>query len=78
MNKETKLTDKYKQNKKVQITVVNEPFIPEEGGKTYYKRTVTLKVNAGTSEEQLSFNSADQIAKYFEDLDYEDPQQSLL
>lgn len=78
IDKTSKVTDKYEPNDKVTVTVTNEPFTPEEGGKTYYKSHVTLKVEAKTSDQPLTFKSADEIAKFFEDVDYEDPQQSLL
>lgn len=78
MDKSSKATDKYKPNKKVQVTVTNEPFVPEEGGQTHYDRTVTIKVKLGSSTEQLIFKNAEDIAKFVETVEFEDPQQSLL
>ena len=78
IDKTSKVTDKYEPNKKVVVTVTNEPFTPDEGGQTFYKHTVTLKVDAGSSKEQLVFKSAEDVAVFFENVDYEDPQQSLV
>lgn len=72
-----KLTEKvvYEPNSRIKITVDNKPS--EVDGVTEYKRTVTIKVNAGTDREKLTFSTDDDIAKWVENLDFEEPQTAL-
>lgn len=76
MDKTSKITDEYKPNEGVKVTVVNAP--KEVEGKQYFTRTVTIKVDKGLSDEKLVFSNADEIEKFVNDVDFEDPQQQLV
>lgn len=77
MKKTLKEVTKYSPNKKVTVTVTNTPVLEDEVV-TGYKRAVSIAINEGTDEEKLVFKNDDDIAKYIETVEFEDPQQSLL
>lgn len=72
------LTEKvvYEPRPGVKITVTNKPELHENGDITY-KRTVALTVDAGPSDKKFSFADSDEMADYFGNVDFEEPQQSL-
>lgn len=74
------LTEKivYEPNTRVKVTVTNKPEFDEEAGITSYEREVTIKVNCGRSNEKIQFGSDEDIAKWIETVDFEDPQMSLI
>lgn len=74
------LTEKivYEPNRLVKVTVTNKPEFDEDSSIVRYKREVTIKISAGTSTDKLTFGSDDDIAKYIETVDFEDPQLDLL
>ena len=66
----------YEPNETVKVTVSNKPEL--DGEVTRYKRKVSIVVDLGYDKDKLSFSSNDEIAKFLENIDVEDPQQSLL
>ena len=76
MKKQLTESVKYQPNDKVTVTVANKP--QESDGFVEYKRTVTIKIDEGWDSEKISFATDEDIAKYIETVDFEDPQQSLL
>ncbi|RTL04821.1 hypothetical protein EKK58_09355 [Candidatus Dependentiae bacterium] len=66
----------YEPNETVKVTVSNKPELNDEV--TRYKRKVSIVVDLGYDKDKLSFSSDDEIAKFLENIDVEDPQQSLL
>ncbi len=80
MKKNSKITDVYKPNSYVTVTVVNKPEIisDEDSGAVVYDATVTIKINAGKNRrDKLVFAEDDSIAKFIETVDFEDPQTQL-
>lgn len=71
MKKGLKNTTTYEPNGNVKVTVVNTPILDDENVEVGVKATVTLKV---TAYEKINFNSADDIAEFFGQVDYDDPQ----
>lgn len=74
MKKGLKNTTTYEPNENVKVTVVNTPILDDENVEVGNKATVTLKVVAF---EKLTFNSADEIAEWFGQIDYDDPQLNM-
>lgn len=74
------LTEKivYEPKSGVKVTVQNQPVPNPEGGPTEYKRKVTLTVDLGISAERLAFADGDAMGDFFGNVDFEDPQTSLL
>lgn len=74
------LTEKtvYQPNARVKVTVTNKPILTEEGKVDRYDVGVAISYNAGTYKDKLSFGTDDDIARFIENMDVEDPQQSLL
>jgi len=74
------LTEKivYEPNSRVKITVQNKPEFEEDNGIVRYERKVTINVKVGYSNDKLTFASDDDIARFLENIDVEDPQMSLL
>lgn len=74
------LTEKteYKPNDKVKVTVTHKPVVDDGGHAIEYKRTVSITIDEGYDTEKIQFGSDEDIAKYIETVDFEDPQQSLL
>lgn len=74
------LTEKivYEPRAGVKVTVQNQPAPTPEGGPPEYKRKVTLVVDCGISTEKLSFPDGDVMGDFFGNVDFEDPQTSLL
>ena len=72
------LTEKvvYEPNEKIKVTVQNKPVF-NEGAIDGYDRTVTIKINAGFDMNKLTFSTDEDIAKFIETVDFEDPQQAL-
>lgn len=72
------LTEKivYEPRAGVKVTVTNKPELHENGDVTY-KRTVALTVDAGASDKKFAFADGDEMAEYFGNVDFEEPQQSL-
>ncbi len=73
------LTEKvvYEPRPGVKITVTNKPEYDEQTNNVEYKRTVALTVDAGRSTEKFTFADSDQMADYFGNVDFEEPQLSL-
>lgn len=73
------LTEKtvYQPNSRVKITVQNKPEFDEDTQITRYERKVTINVNMGSSNEKVLFSTDDDIAKFLENIDVEDPQLDL-
>lgn len=74
------LTEKivYEPNGRVKVTVNNKPEFNDDSGITRFGRKVTIAVDCGYSNEKLTFSSDDEIAKFLENIDVEDPQTTLL
>lgn len=62
----------------VKVAVTNQPVPDPEGGPTQYKRKVTLTVELGISAEKTAFKDGDEMGDFFGNIDFEDPQVSLL
>lgn len=77
MKKKSKIVDTYTPNKTVMVTVTNTPMHDEEDNFVDYNRTVTIKIKAGRNKDTLQFKKEDAIAKFIENIDFEDPQASL-
>lgn len=80
MKKNSKITDIYKPNSYVTVTVVNKPEViaDDEEGQVVYDASVTIKINAGRNRrDKLTFAEEDSIAKFIETVDFEDPQVAL-
>lgn len=76
MKKTSKYVDVYGPNKQVLVRVTNTPKY-EDDAFVDYDRTVTITIKAGRDKEQLKFAEEDSIARFVENIDFEDPQQSL-
>jgi hypothetical protein len=74
VKKGLKNTTVYEPNSDVKVTVVNTPILDDENVEVGNKATVTLKV---TTYEKINFNSADDIAEFFGQVDYDDPQLNM-
>lgn len=74
------LTEKvvYEPNKKVKLTVSNIPVYDDDGLLIGYDPKVSISVKVGDTKEKLSFADTDELQKFIEDIDVEEPQQSLL
>jgi hypothetical protein len=72
------LTEKtvYEPNENVKVAVENKPT--DIGGAVVYAHKVTITINAGADKSKLSFTTDEDIAKFVEKIDFEDPQTSLL
>lgn len=75
-----KLTEKitYEPNHNIKVAVSNVPVYEKENVVIGYNRTVTVTVNCGTDKEKLTFATDEDIQKWIDTIDFEDPQQSLL
>lgn len=73
------LTEKtvYQPNSRVKVIVTNKPVTTEEGKIDRYSVGVTISYDAGSFVEKLAFATDDDIAKFMENIDVEDPQQAL-
>lgn len=73
------LTEKtvYQPNSRVKVTVQNKPEFEEDTGIVRYERKVTVAVDMGSSNEKIAFATDDEIAKFLENIDVEDPQLDL-
>jgi hypothetical protein len=71
------LTEKtvYEPNENVKVAVENKPT--EIGGSIVYAHKVTITINAGAGKDKLSFSTDEDIAKFVETIDFEDPQTAL-
>lgn len=67
----------YNPNKGVKVKVVNKP-VYEDDVFAYYERKVTITVNAGDHMKALDFKSDEDIAKWIETVEFENPQQELI
>lgn len=76
MKKSSKIVDKLNPNKKVEVTVTNKK-VYEEDDTLMYQPTVTIKVTLDKAREQFRLNTDDDIAKFVETVDFEDPQTEL-
>lgn len=75
------LTNKtvYVPNPHVKVTVTNKPVFDEEVGQVAgYDVTVDVKIKRPLSPQELKFTSDDDIAEFMGQVEYDDPQQSLL
>lgn len=73
-----KLTEKivYELNDDVKVSVENKPT--DIGGAIVFAHRVTITIAAGASKEKLLFSTDEDIQKWVESIDFEDPQTSLL
>lgn len=73
------LTEKtvYQPNSRVKITVTNKPVLNDSGVTDRYAVSATIAVDAGSFKERLTFGTDDDIAKFIENIDVEDPQTAL-
>lgn len=73
------LTEKtvYQPNSRVKVVVTNKPEF-EDSGLIRYERTVAITVKVGYSDEKLMFGTDEDIAKWIETVDFEDPQLALI
>lgn len=73
------LTEKtvYQPNERVKITVNNTPEMADGVMTQRYGRKVTIAVEMGFSRDKISFSTTDDILKFIESIDVEDPQQEL-
>lgn len=69
-------TDKYKLNASTTMTVKNTPTTGAEG-EAIYQIDITLK-HKTVRKQSLAFDSADDAADFFGNIDYAEEQQSLL
>ncbi len=76
MKQQLKETVIYQPNESVKVTVNNKP-VTDDNHRTFYEHTVTIKINAGSRPEKLSFNGEDDIRAFLDDLVLEDPQTEL-
>lgn len=76
MKKSTKYVDTYTPNKQVLVTVTHKPNFQDEEF-VDFARTVTIKIRAGNHKDKLEFKEEDAIAKFVENVDFEDPQTNL-
>ena len=68
----------YEPNTEVKITVVNKPVVDEVTGEQLgFKASMTVKLNIPVSSSELLFATADDIAKFMENINYEEAQQSI-
>lgn len=68
----------YNPNGRVKITVQNMPVYDDDTNELRgYKRVSTLRFEDYKAEE-LKFADSDEIAEYFGNIDFDDPQLSLL
>lgn len=74
------LTEKtvYEPNSRVKITVSNKPEVLDDTSTKRYSRKVTIAVDCGYGNDKITFASDDEIAKFLENIDVEDPQLSLV
>lgn len=78
MQKVSKVSDVYKPNKRVTVTVKNNREEDFDSGAVTYNRSVTIKINDQRyASEPLRFDDDDSIAKYIEGVDFEDPNTTL-
>lgn len=73
-----KLTEKiiYEPNQHVKVAVENKP-VEREGMPTMYNRRVTITIKCGEDRKGLAFGTSEDIGKFIEDIDVEDPQISM-
>jgi len=75
------LTNKtvYVPNPGVKVTVTNKPVFDEELGQVSgYDVTIDVKLKRPLMPQELKFGSDDDIAEFMGQVEYDDPQQSLL
>lgn len=75
------LTNKtvYSPNPSVKVAVTNKPVFDEELGQVAgYDVDVTVKIKKTLQATELKFASDDDIAEFMGQVEYDDPQQSLL
>ena len=79
-NMKKSLTEKivYQPNSRVKVAVTNKPEFDEDAGITRYERSVSITVKVGYSDEKLTFSDDEDIAKWIETVDFDDPQLSIL
>lgn len=78
MKKVSNNKDTYKVNEMVSVTVVNKRNEDLESGSVTYERNVTVKIKAGKfAEKPLIFEGAGSLAEFIEQVNFEDPQESL-
>lgn len=77
LEKNNSVTDKYKVNARITVTVKNTLVTPERGD-NYYRTEVTIKYKDDDRERPISFDDYKDVAKFVKGLDFEDPQLSLM
>ena len=78
MKKVSNNKDTYKVNEQVTVNVVNKRIEDFESGSIHYERTVTVKISAGKfAEKPLSFDEAESLTAFIEQVNFEDPQSAL-
>ena len=78
MKKVSNNKDTYKVNEQVTVNVTNKRIEDFESGSVHYERTVNVKIKAGKfAEKPLSFDEAESLTAFIEQVNFEDPQSSL-
>lgn len=78
MKKVSNNKDTYKVNEQATVSVVNKPIEDFESGSVHYERAVTVKISAGKfAEKPLSFDEAESLTAFIEQVNFEDPQEAL-
>lgn len=78
MKKVSNNKDTYKVNEMVTVSVTNKRNEDLESGSVTYERSVTVKIKAGKfAEKPLLFDSANSLNDFIEQVNFEDPQESL-
>jgi len=69
----------YVPNPNVKVTVTNKPVFDEEIGQVAgYDTTVDVKIKGALRPHELKFATDEDIAAFIGEVDFDDPQQSLL
>lgn len=76
MKKSSKIVDKMNPNKQVEVTITNKKVI-EEDETLAFQPTVTIKITLPKSGDQFKLSTDEDIAKFVETIDFEDPQEEL-
>lgn len=78
MKKVSNNKDTYNVNDQVTVSVTNKRIEDFESGSVHYERTVNVKIKAGKfAEKPLSFDEAESLTQFIEQVNFEDPQEVL-
>ena len=76
-NKDSATTDKYKLNGRSALTVKNVKIAEGEGGKVYYRSTISFKHEAPIQDKPLVFNSQNEVSDFISNIDLGDNQLTI-